>query len=51
MFFRSMAHIAKDMGTPIVHLSWSVGYHTAQRLAMPFLLTEILLGQKFDQDF
>jgi hypothetical protein len=51
LYLRSLSDVSKDIVTPLVHVAWPLTYSVLSMAARPVILTEILLTEKFDQDF
>lgn len=51
MFLRSVWDVVGDLVvTPTAQFVWANGYHVAQRVAMPVILTLVVITEKLDQE-
>ena len=50
LYLSSIRDITKGVSTSTAHFAWVRGYNVAQKIAMPVILTAILVTEKLDQE-
>lgn len=50
LYMRSIRDISKGVSGATARFAWIHGYHMTQKLAMPVILTAILVTEKLDQE-